>query len=71
MDAASSREGAEPTPGDFCICLECGHLMAYASDLTHRPLTREEEIEVAGNKDLLEVQAMRGRFLAWRKEKNR
>lgn len=71
LDAAQNLQDAQPTPGDFSICLECGHLMTFADDLSLRSLTREEEIEIAGNKDLLEVQAFRAHCLAWRKEKKR
>jgi hypothetical protein len=51
-----------PEPGDFSICLDCGHLSAYADDLTLRPLTDAEIIEAAGDKRILATQRLRGEY---------
>jgi hypothetical protein len=31
-----------PSPGDFTVCISCGHLMAFADDLTLQELNDEE-----------------------------
>lgn len=47
-DAASgiverhARNTLTPRPGDFMLCLDCCHTMAYADDLSFRELTAEE-----------------------------
>jgi hypothetical protein len=38
-----------PEPGDFSLCINCGHLSAYADDLTLRPLTDAEILLAAGD----------------------
>jgi hypothetical protein len=48
-----------PTPGSISICWKCGHLQAYAADLTFRPLTDAEMIEVAGDPRILLANAIR------------
>ena len=45
-----------PKPGDVTICLDCGHIMAFAADMTVRPLTDDEIVEVAGDPEVLQVQ---------------
>jgi hypothetical protein len=59
LDAASlvSADTIAPAPGDITVCTYCQHLMAYASDMTLRDLTDAEIVELAGNEDMLEVQA--------------
>ena len=52
-----------PKPGDFSLCLECGHLMAFADDLTLRKLTDAEMVEVAGHRGLIAAQQVRAEFL--------
>jgi hypothetical protein len=56
LDAATftGPEDKRPTPGAITICFYCGHIMAFAYDLTLRALTDEEMIEVAGHPTLLE-----------------
>ena len=51
MDAASNADEAHtpPHPGDISICLYCGHLMLFDSDLCLRALTDAEIVEVAGD----------------------
>jgi hypothetical protein len=57
LDAASDLEGERtPCPGDVTVCIDCGHVMAFADDMTMRALTDAEMIEVAGDCDLLKVQ---------------
>lgn len=57
--AASTFGGRGPKPGDFTICIDCGHLMAFAEDMTMRNLTGIEMIEVAGREDIILVQQAR------------
>ena len=40
---------ARPKPGDFTVCIRCGHIMAFGNNLRLRNLTDEEIIEVAGD----------------------
>jgi len=48
LDAVSclTDQAAVPQSGDVTICIECGHLMAFADDLSYRELTEEELLEV-------------------------
>ena len=48
-----------PSPGAITLCIECGHIMAFADDLTLRNLTSEEIHAVAGDPRLLAVQHVR------------
>jgi hypothetical protein len=61
LDAATGTEAGQdaPTPGSITICLYCGHLMAFADDLSFRPLSDAEIAEVAGDKRIIEVQKAR------------
>ena len=38
-----------PVPGDVTLCIRCGHLMAFADDLTLRELTAAEAVDIAGD----------------------
>ena len=50
LDAASGINTDEPPdPGDISICFYCGHVMAYDEDFGFRPLTDEEERDIAGD----------------------
>lgn len=45
VDAESPKEAAAPnppSPGDFTVCIGCGHLHAYDDDMTLRELTTRE-----------------------------
>ncbi len=53
---------AAPSPGDFTLCIRCGHLMAFADDLALRDLTDAEVREVAGDRRALAVQAARAAY---------
>jgi hypothetical protein len=48
-----------PDAGVFTVCIECGHIMIFADDLTVRNLTANEMIEVAGDKRLIAIQQAR------------
>ena len=66
LDCGTSLDGAsglghdrKPKPGDVTICFTCGHIMAFAKDLTFRPLTDAEMIEIAGNPVIVKAQTLR------------
>jgi hypothetical protein len=52
--------GWRPSPGDYSICIACGHLMIFADDLRLRELTVMECVEIAGDKRLLALRRVRG-----------
>lgn len=62
VDAATSfaDPAAKPSPGDITICLDCGHVMAFADDLKLRSLTDQELIEIAADPEILALQRARG-----------
>lgn len=60
MDRASCvNNDCAPDPGDITICMSCGHLMAFADDLSLRALTDAEMVAVAGNKRIVDIQRAR------------
>ena len=46
----------KPRAGAICVCFKCGHMMAYAWDLTFRELTDEEMHAVAGHPIIIKLQ---------------
>ena len=58
--ATSVDQDIVPNTGDITICLSCGHLMAFADDLSFRALTCEEMIVTAGDRRILDIQHARG-----------
>lgn len=48
-----------PTPGDITVCIYCGHIMAFADDLSFRELTGEEIHDIAGDERILDIQRAR------------
>jgi hypothetical protein len=59
LNAVTSIEpDKRPEPGDITVCLRCGHIMAFATDLTLRALTDEEMYKIAGDERMLQVQRM-------------
>ena len=60
LTAATSATGDEmPRPGNITICFYCGHIMAFAKDMSLRSLTDAEIHDVAGNPLIIEIQANR------------
>ena len=57
---------AKPHAGAICICLACGHLQAYAWDLSFRELTDEEILGVAGDERIVKLQAARAAYAKWK-----
>jgi hypothetical protein len=49
-------EGKDARPGDYSMCLGCGHVTMFAPDLTLRELTEAERREAA--KDIRIAQAL-------------
>jgi hypothetical protein len=68
VDAAScvGNDGA-PSPGDFTVCIACGHIMGFAADLTLRELTGDEIVAAAGDRRLLAIQWARGKITGKKK----
>jgi hypothetical protein len=63
LDAATcvTDDGARPSPDDLTICFYCGHLMAFADDLSFRKLTDDEMHEIAGDPVILRIQRHRAK----------
>jgi len=53
-------DDVEPRPGDFTVCIKCGHLSTFGEDLRLRDPTDEEAIKIAGDPVLLAIQWARG-----------
>jgi hypothetical protein len=65
-DGASTPDGREargPKPGDFTVCLMCGHLAVYDRYLKFRQPNDEEMLAIAGDKRLLDLQWARGEVM--------
>jgi hypothetical protein len=45
-----------PVEGDITICIKCQHIMAFDKKLRVRPLTDQEVIDIAGDRDILRYQ---------------
>ena len=59
VDMNANAEDRIPTPGDMSVCMYCGHLMAFADDLSFRPLTDAEIVSAAGDPEILFCQKVR------------
>ena len=59
-----------PEPGDITICIHCGHLMAFADDMTVRPLTDNEMYDIAGDPRLIAFQKARASISAADRDEN-
>jgi hypothetical protein len=60
LDAAMSIFcDARPTGDDITICMYCGHIMVFTNGLVLRNPTREEQIKIAGDKQILAIQRAR------------
>ncbi|MBR0883889.1 hypothetical protein ACVMGC_000967 [Bradyrhizobium barranii subsp. barranii] len=69
LDGATviDQKRAVPESGNITLCLYCGHLQAFADDLSLRELTDAEMHEVAGDERLIAVQRARALMLMERK----
>lgn len=54
------RGGHDPKPDDYSMCLQCGHLTAFAADLTLRELTDDERRTAEADDRITQVQIARG-----------
>jgi Zn ribbon nucleic-acid-binding protein len=64
--AASIEADVTPKPGDFSVCLECGHVMVYDYELKLREPTSADLIEIAGDKKLLFATQVVGWWRDWK-----
>jgi hypothetical protein len=51
-----------PKPGDYTVCLKCGHMMAFSETLTLREMTGEEMHKIAGDERLLIAQMIAAEY---------
>jgi hypothetical protein len=64
LDAASVMVGGgEPSEGSISICLYCGHIMAFDSELRLRELSVKEIYLTAGDPRIIAIQKARGEVL--------
>jgi hypothetical protein len=70
-DAATfvGKEDEKPSPGDFCVCLNCSHVMAYDQRLRLRELTDAEVIQLAGDPKLIFATNVAAGYRKWKAEK--
>ncbi len=66
LDCATHVGPHQPKPGDATICLDCGHIMVFAQDMTLRNPTDEEMLTIAGDREILAAQNFRTEFQRWR-----
>lgn len=65
LDAATGiGNKAKPRAGAITLCVKCGHLMAYAWDLSLRALTDKEIVDIAGDERVLAIQRARAAYIA-------
>src|SRR5580704_2484400 len=58
LDAATTMfHDKAPFPGAISICFLCGHIMALDENLEFRELNDEEILGIAGNEEILQIQA--------------
>lgn len=62
--ASCVGEDKAPRPGDVTVCIRCGHIMAFANDLSFRELTDAEMRAVAGDKRLIALQKARNMVMS-------
>lgn len=68
LNAATALAGEiGPQPGNFTVCLDCGHLMVFAADLTLRAPIDAELTEIAGDPGLVRLQRIRAAY--WQQQK--
>lgn len=48
-------DDARPSPGDFTLCIMCGHLMCFTEALELRDPTPQEVAAIAGDKNLVQA----------------
>ena len=53
--ASCVGEDGEPEPGDITVCMTCGHVMAFAENMSLRELNNEEIHKIAGDERILTI----------------
>lgn len=53
------EDNRAPQPGDFTICIKCGHIMVFSDIFTLREPNASEIFLIAKDKDILSIQAAR------------
>lgn len=68
LDAVDNlgEEEEMPEPGNFTVCLGCGHVMVFAEGLSLRDPDDSEIHEIAGNPELLKIMKMSAAFQLWK-----
>lgn len=51
-----------PKPGNFTVCMDCGHVMVFGEALVLREPNDAEILKLAGNKSMLLIQEARVRL---------
>lgn len=69
VDCAAGVDDVAPQEGDFSLCLDCGHIMAFNKELILRDLTEEEVVMIAGNEEMLRMQKFIALYKKVKKEK--
>jgi hypothetical protein len=63
IDAATGlNQSHRPKPGDYAVCLGCGHVAAYTDGLTLRQLTADERDYVASDQKIARLRAALARL---------
>ena len=64
LECATGIFGAKrPRPGSLMACLQCGHVMAMADDMTLRELTRAERRRLARDPRFAELETNRRKVM--------
>lgn len=75
MDAATTvpglNEDAEPHPGAVSLCLQCGNVAIFADDMTLRPLTDDEVVDLAGDESFKRMMRVHSDYRVWRAKREK
>lgn len=65
LDAATLpfNQKVKPRPGDISMCIACGHLTAFNASMRLRELTAKEMHDIAGDPNILRMQAARAKVM--------
>jgi hypothetical protein len=61
--AASYPKDAVPKDGDVSLCMYCGHLAMFASDLSLREVTSEELAVICKDEEIMHLLRLRQKYL--------
>lgn len=64
LDSAAcvGEDDMVPNPGDFTVCIGCGHLMVFGEGMILRDPFDDELVELAGDPRVLAIQKARRRL---------